>query len=344
MSRPGIQVHLTDEELIELQTILRNTDVDPRLKERAGIIIDWHEGKTYDESQLLRQVSRNIVAKWRQRYLTKRLEGLSDAYRSGKPVVITEEQKNRVIHLAGSNPEKGRKKWSQHRIVKEVGISASKVNKILREQDKKPPKTAYYWSGKSSDPEFEPKMLDIIGLYLNPPQNVLVLCVDEKTKIRALDRAQGEQPLRRSVPEKSTATDKKNRMVNLVASLAVHKEEGLAETAGNNNVDNSLKFLKKLISRHKGKKLHIIADNLAGHKHEIIKEWAAKNKKLELHYTPTYSSWLNLVEIWFNILSKDVLKGTVWYSKQQLIEQLMEYVKAYNAEQEKPFSWTYSTK
>lgn len=343
MSRPSPRPNLSTEEMIALQTILRSTKVECRIKERAGIIIDWHEGRSYDESQLLRKVSRSIVAKWRSRFLANRLAGLSDAYRSGKPVVITEAQKNKVIHLACSKPAKGYSNWSQQRIGQEVGISASKVNKILKEHDLRPHKVEY-WCGKSTDPEFETKMLNIVGLYLNPPENAIVLCVDEKTQIQALDRTQPELPLRQGNPKRLTATYKRNGVVNLIASLAVHKGEVIAETMESNNAANFLKFLKKLAVRYRGKKLHIIADNLAVHKHESVKEWIAKKRNITLHHTPTYSSWLNQVEIWFNILSKDVLKGAVWFSKQQLIDQLMEYIKTYNEERAKPFQWTYNPK
>lgn len=341
MARPSAKANLNPEELIELQTIIRSTKVEHRLKERASIILDWHEGKSYDESQRLRQVSRRVIAKWRARFLKDRLAGLVDAYRSGKPVVITEAQKNRVVHLACHKPGKGYSNWSQQRIGNEVGISASKVNKILREHDLKPHKVEY-WCGKSTDPEFESKMLNIVGLYLNPPENAIVLCVDEKTQIQALDRTQPELPLRTGNPKRLTATYKRNGVVNLIASLAVHKGEVIAEAIESNNAENFLKFLKKLASAYRGKKLYIIADNLAAHKHESVKKWVEKNKRVELHHTPTYSSWLNQVEIWFNILSKDVLKGAVWRSKQQLIDQLMDYIKTYNKERAKPFQWTYN--
>lgn len=341
MARPSSKANLSAEELIELQTIMRSTKAEFRIKERAGIILDWHEGKSYDESQARRNVSRRVVAKWRGRFLKSRSDGLTDAYRSGKPVVITEAQKNRVVHLACSKPAKGYSNWSQQRIGDEVGMSASKVNKILKEHDLKPHKVDY-WCGKSTDPEFESKMLNIVGLYLNPPENAIVLCVDEKTQIQALDRTQPELPLRYGNPKRLTTTYKRNGVVNLIASLAVHKGEVIAETIESNNAENFLKFLKKLVSAYRGKKLYIIADNLAVHKHESVKNWVAKNKRVELHHTPTYSSWLNQVEIWFNILSKDVLKGAVWHSKQQLIDQLMEYIKTYNKERAKPFQWTYN--
>ena len=340
MARPSSDANLTDGELIELLTIIRSTKVESRIKERSFIILDWHEGKSYDETQALRKVSRRIVAKWRSRFLKYRIDGLVDAARSGKPVVITEVQKNKVIQLACSKPGKGYSNWSQLRIGEQIGISQSKVNKILQEHDLKPHKVGY-WCGKSTDPEFESKMLNIVGLYMNPPENAIVLCIDEKTQIQALDRTQPELPLRYGNPKRLTATYKRNGVVNLIASLAVHQGEVVPETMESNNAANFLKFLKKLKRMYAGKKLHIIADNLSVHKHESVKQWVAKNKLIELHHTPTYSSWLNQVEIWFNILSKDVLKGAVWHSKQQLVDQLMEYIKTYNKERAKPFNWTY---
>ncbi|HRO09854.1 MAG TPA: helix-turn-helix domain-containing protein [Saprospiraceae bacterium] len=137
MARPSMIANLTEEEIIELQTAVRSTKVESRIKQRSHIILDWHEGKSYDETQALRRVSRRVVAKWRSRFMKQRMRGLVDAARSGKPVVITEAQKNKVIHLACSKPSKGYSNWSQQRIGEEVGISQSKVNKILQEHDLK---------------------------------------------------------------------------------------------------------------------------------------------------------------------------------------------------------------
>ncbi len=186
MARPSQNANLTQAELAELHSIIRSTKVESRTKQRAQIVLDWHEGRTYDDTQNLRKVSRRVVAKWRGRFLQNRMEGLVDAARSGKPVVITEAQKNKVIHLACTKTGKGYSNWSQQRIGEEIGISQSKVNKILQEHDLKPHRVEY-WCGKSTDPEFESKMLKIVGLYMNPPQNAIVLCIDEKTQIQALD-------------------------------------------------------------------------------------------------------------------------------------------------------------
>ncbi|WP_374166917.1 IS630 family transposase [Arcticibacter sp. MXS-1] len=199
-----------------------------------------------------------------------------------------------------------------------------------------------YWCGKSPDPEFESKMLTIVGLYMNPPENALVLCVDEKTQIQALDRTPPVLPLKEHAPKRMTATYKRNGTVALIAALAVHSGEITAKTIKSNNAENFLSFLKKLDRSYRNKKLHIIVDNLAVHKNEKVKEWLRGKRKITLHFTPTYSSWLNQVEIWFNILSKDVLKGGVWKSTEQLTAQLLQYIDTYNKTRAKPFKWTYT--
>ena len=184
--------------------------------------------------------------------------------------------------------------------------------------------------------------MKIVGLYMSPPENALVICVDEKTQIQALDRTQPELPLKAGNPKRQTATYKRNGTVSLIAALAVHSGEITAKTMESNNAENFLKFLKTLDRKYRNKKLHIIADNLSIHKHKDVKQWLAGKRKIHLHFTPTYSSWLNQVEIWFNILTKDVVKGGIWQSSEQLASQLMEYIKTYNETRAKPFRWTYT--
>jgi transposase len=187
-------------------------------------------------------------------------------------------------------------------------------------------------------------MVNIIGLYLNPPQNALVLSIDEKTQIQALDRTQPVLALKAGVPKRLTATYKRNGTIALIAALAVHKGEVTAKTVEKNNAENFLIFLKSLYRQNTRKHLHVILDNLSVHKHSTITDWVKSKKRITLHFTPTYSSWLNQIEIWFNMLTKDVLKGGVWKSKKQLINQLMQYIETYNTERAKPFKWTYTGK
>ena len=261
--------------------------------------------------------------------------------RPGQKPRITPEQKALVIQQACAKQEDGYTNISQRRIAKQLGISQSRVHQILKNADLKPHKLEY-WCGKSPDPEFEAKMVEIVGLYMDPPQNALVICVDEKTQIQALDRTQPELPLKHGMAKRQTVTYKRNGTVALIAALAVHTGDIIGKTVKYNNAENFLVFLKKLDRTYRHKTLHIIVDNLSVHKDKTVKLWLSKKRKIKIHYTPTYSSWLNQIEIWFNIMTKDVLKGGIWKSTKQLADQIMEYIDTYNKTRAKPFQWTYT--
>jgi transposase len=337
------KLELTEEDREELLIRSRSHKLSKRDVLRSQIILACAEGESYDGIQASLSISRPVINKWKGRYKEMGLAGLKDKPRPGKPRIYQEADMARVIQLACSNPEGGYTSWSQRRIAKELGMSQTKVQQILKKSDLKPHKVEY-WCGKSTDPEFEEKMLNVIGLYMNPDKNAIVLSVDEKTQIQALDRSQPELPMRSGNPKRHTTTYKRNGTVSLIAALAVHQGDITAETIEKNNHENFLKFLKKLYRKYPKKHLHIIADNLNVHKHHKVKEWLNSKKRITMHFTPTYSSWLNQIEIWFNILSKDVLKGGVWHSKQQLVDQLLEYIDTYNKTRAKPFEWTYNGK
>lgn len=341
MARIAKPIELSMEQREDLLTMSRSRKLERRYVERAVVILLSEQGLSMDQIIEQTGLSRPVVNKWRQRFRKEGIDGLKDAPRSGKPRIISAEQQAMVIDKACSKPSDGYTNWSQKRIAKEVGISQSKVSQILNQADLKPHKIEY-WCGKTKDPEFEEKMIKIIGLYMSPPENALVICVDEKTQIQALDRTQPELPLRAGNPRRQTATYKRNGTVSLIAALAVHSGEITAKTMKSNNAENFLTFLKALDRKYRHKKLHIIADNLSIHKHKDVQKWLAGKRKIKLHFTPTYSSWLNQIEIWFNILSKDVVKGGIWKSSEQLTAQIIEYVKTYNATRAKPFRWTYT--
>jgi hypothetical protein len=183
--------------------------------------------------------------KLRKRFNKYGIEGLKDAKRIGKPNTITPEQKELVVEKACTKPEGGYTNWSQKRIAQEVGISQSKVFQILRRADLKPHKIEY-WCGQSRVPEFEKKMINIVGLYMYPPENAIVICIDENTQIQALDRTQPELPLRAGNPRRQTATYKRNGTVSLIDATAVNTGEVTAKTIDSNNAENFHKFLKSL--------------------------------------------------------------------------------------------------
>lgn len=334
---------ITPEQRQELEVLSRSGKSESRLVERAQIILCWYQGMSYIETKEKLNVTEMMIRKWRNRFETHGIIGLKDAPRSGKPPVISAQIKAKVIKLATSKAKGGYTTWSQRRIAKEVGISQGAVNRLLNKADLKPHKTEY-WCGKSTDPEFESKMMAIIALYMEPPQNALVLCVDEKTQMQALDRTQPILPLRPGEPKRLTSTYKRNGTVGLIAALSVHNGDITARTMDKNDAPNFLSFLKELYRKYPGKDLYVITDNLAIHKHTTVVEWVESKRRINMVYTPTYSSWLNQVEIWFNILTKDVLKGGVWKSRKQLVDQLMTYVKTYNETRAKPFKWIYTGK
>lgn len=343
MARTGQKINLNEDDLKTLKATSRAHSADHRSVMRAMIILMLNSNYSYDSIKAELKVGREAIAKWKKRFIMLGIDGLKDAPRSGKPSKYDEADKARVVQKACSKPEGGYSNWSQRRIAKELGMSQSTVQGILKSHDLKPHKVEY-WCGKSTDPEFEKKMLNVVGLYMNPPENALVLSVDEKTQIQALDRSQPELPLRAGNPKRLTATYKRNGTVSLIAALSVHDGEITAGTMDKNNAKNFLKFLKKIYRKYPKKHLHVIADNLNVHKHKDVMAWIDSKKRMTIHFTPTYSSWLNQIEIWFNILTKDVIKGAVWQSKEQLAKQIISYVDTYNKERAKPFEWTYNGK
>lgn len=343
MARTGTPLNLTDAQRVELERIYRVPSAEHRMHQRAHIVLLADQGHSYDSIMQQAGVSRAVVAKWKHRYIEQGIEGLADRPRPGPEPVYGLEDQARVVEKACTKPAGGYSNWSQQRIAAEVGMSQATVCRILAAHQLRPHKTEY-WCGRSPDPEFETKMTEIVGLYLDPPDNALVLSVDEKTQIQALDRSQPELPLQTGRPRRLTTTYKRHGTVGLRAALHVHSGQILATPIERNDGEGFLKFLKKLDRTYRGKTLHIIADNFSAHKHHNVKKWLAGKRKFVMHYTPTYSSWLNQIEIWFSILSKDVLKDAVWHSTKQLVDQLSEYITTYNLERGAPFAWTYDGK
>jgi transposase len=341
MARIPQPIFASEADRQELLIMSRSHKLDSRYVLRSNIILYSLEGKSLDEIRELSGASRVIINKWRNRFRQSGMAGIKDAPRSGKPAIFTAADEARVIQKACEKPSGGYTNWSQRRIAADLGMSQAKVHQILKKAALKPHKVDY-WCGKSPDPEFETKMLSIVGLYMNPPERAIVLCVDEKSQLQALDRTQPELPLRSANARRQTATYKRNGTLSLIASLAVHKGEVIGKTISSNNKDNFLSFLKHLDRTYRNCSLHIIVDNFSAHKHKDVKAWLEKKRKIKVHYTPTYSSWLNQVEIWFNMLQRDVIKGGIWQSTKQMADQIMEYIKTYNETRAKPFQWTYN--
>lgn len=334
------RIELSAEEEKTLCMWTRAGTTEQRLAKRARIILLLAEGLPVGEVSRQGGMSEISVFKWKRRFLELRLDGLADALRRGRPASITAEERLRVIDLATSTPRKGKTSWSVRDLAEASGLSATTVHRILSEGKLRPHKVEY-WCGRSPDPEFEAKQAAILGLYLDPPENALVLSVDEKSQIQALDRTQPQLPMRAGEPRRLTATYKRHGTTCLLAALSVHDGEVTARCRDKNDHATFLAFLKTLYRKYPGRHLYVICDNLSVHKHTEVREWAERRRRLTILYTPTYASWLNQVEIFFNIFTREVVRGGVWASKRELIDQIMTYIKRYN-EEATPFAWNYT--
>jgi putative transposase len=343
MARKALKIKFKKGQKKELTRIVNGHKSEQRMVLRAKVILLAGEGKTREQISEETGLSPQNVGKWRNRFTEKGIEGLIDASGRGRKPQISPEKQAKIISLACTKPDNGKVRRSQREIAKEAEVSQSRVSDILARTDLRPHKTEY-WCGKSPDPEFEAKQAQIIGLYMNPPENVLVISIDEKTQIQALGRTQKELPASQGKPRKLTATYKRNGTACLLAALLVHSGDIEGKCVEKNNHETFLEFLDELYIKYGDKELCLIADNLAVHKHEKVKIWLKKHKNVKIFYTPTYSSWINQIEIWFGIFTRDVLKDGVWDSKYELVESIVKYIKYYNDKKAKPFKWTYTGK
>jgi putative transposase len=336
------KIVLSEAEADELRLWAGGRKIERRLAQRAQVILAAAAGRSVAAAAAASRLSPQACSKWRLRFETQRLDGLRDRPRSGRPRTIAPATRLAVIGRATEPPPPGgRTRWTQRQLASDVGISPASVNRVLHASDLKPHKTDY-WCGRSPDPEFAAKQAVILGLYLEPPSGALVLSVDEKSQIQALDRTQPELPLRSGRPRRLTATDKRHGTTCLLAALSTASGTIEARCLERATHQEFLAFLKHLYRSHPGCELHIILDNLSVHKHSTVLAWAERRRRLHLHFTPTYASWLNQIEIWFRILTKAVVKDGVWRSKAELVDQIMAYIADYNATQAHPFKWTYT--
>jgi putative transposase len=343
MARRSVKFELTAEQEATLKMWVGSHKTQQRHSRRAQVILLSAQGLTLEEISARSGLNRTNCMKWRKRFAVEGLDGLKDKPRKGRPATITPWQRAQVIRLACERPSNGANAWSRRELARVTGLGSTTVHRILEGASLKPHKV-HHWCGKSPDPEFEPKQTDIIGLYLNPPENALIFSVDEKSQIQVLDRTQPELPLRPGNPKRHTATYTRHGTTCLLAALAVHEGTVEARCVDSNSRHVFLDFLKRLYRAHPHKHLHVIVDNLPLHKHPDVLEWVSRRRRLTLHFTPTYASWLNQIEIWFHLFSQDVVKGGIWRSKKELVDQIMLYIKRYNRDRAHPFTWTYTGK
>jgi len=341
MAKQIKKIDLTKEQIVELQTIANKRTAPQQQVLRSKIILMTAESIPAIKICKLLKVSKVIVRKWKERFVEHGVEGLRDQARSGAPRKHGPEIRHKIAAEA-CNPPEGRTNWSIRDLAKHLNVDRGIVERVFKEQAIKPHLVKYYHH--STDPEFEEKMLNIIGLYLNPPENAIVLSVDEKTGIQALDRTQPVLPLQPHGKIKNIPFEyKRNGTTSLLAALDVHSGTITGRCEKRHTNVEFTSFLKELVKKYKRKtnEIHIICDNYSAHKHKNVKEWLSKQDNVFMHFTPTHASWLNQIEIWFSIMGRKILKQGIFKSVKDLVKKIKDFIKVYNGDCQ-PFAWTYT--
>jgi transposase len=298
------------------------------------------EGQRNEQIQERLGVSKPVVIKWRRRFAADRLAGLGDEPGRGRKRKYHADIRHRIAATACSTPPAWvGTHWSVRTLARHLGVGVRVVQAVLSAESIQPHRFRY-WKD-SPDPEFEPKMLAVVGLYMRPPENAIVLSVDEKTSIQALDRTQPRLPMKAHRIERLSHEYKRHGTASLLASLEVHSGQVRAEPIQRNNSATFIRFLRGLLQAYPEKELYLIADNGSSHRSKKTLAWVAKHKRLHLTFTPTHASWLNQIEIWFGILTRKVVRRGIFRSREELVDRLMNFIKAYNQEA-RPFEWTYT--
>jgi transposase len=303
---------------------------------RSRIVLAAAQGRSNQQIALDLAIPEVTVGKWRRSFAVFGLEGLRDAPRSGRPLKHDSSVWQKVQTLACRQPP-SQSRWSVRTLARAVGLPASTVHAILNASEL--PLHRIRTFTFSPDPDFEAKLLDIVGLYLNPPEDALVLCVDEKTGIQALDRTQPLLPLRAKQPRSWTNEYVRHGTQTLIAALEIATGKVVAHVRNRRTSVNFLRFMNDVVRAYPDRELHVVADNLNIHKNEAARRWLSRHPRVQFHYTPTHASWVNLVECFFSILSKQALAHSVQRSKQDLKALLECFLANYNATCG-PFTWT----
>lgn len=336
--RPMAALVVSDAEREELLRLAKRARVNRSLAFRAQLVLACAEGLTNGAVASRYRTTDQTVGKWRRRFIDERLEGLYDEPRAGAPRTVSDDDVEAVIVKTLEAKPKGQTHWSTRGMAKAVGMSHTMVGRIWRTFGLKPHLTRSF--KLSDDPQLIEKLRDIVGLYMNPPFNAVVFSFDEKSQIQALERAQPILPMDIGQPERCTHNYVRHGTLDLFAALNVATGKVIARCKGRHRAKDFVAFLGEIdASVEPGLEIHVILDNLSAHKAPAVKRWLARHVRFHFHFTPTYASWLNLVERFFGLLTQQALQRGSHTSIPQLRQAILEYVEVHN-EEGKPFKWT----
>ena len=333
---PTSALVLDDDSRAVLESWTRSSTVSAGLVERARIVLSVASGSGTSATARALSVSRPTVIKWRDRFVEHGIDGLHDEPRSGRPKTIDDAE---IIAVTLESPPErlAVTHWSTRLLATQLGIGDATVARAWRRYGIKPWRRETFKF--STDPELEAKVRDVVGLYLNPPTNAVVLCVDEKSQIQALNRTQPILPMRPGLPEKATHDYKRNGTTTLFAALEVATGSVVDRCYERHGKAEFLDFMKMVARAYPRRKLHIVCDNYHTHKHADITAWLAKNPRVTMHFTPTSGSWLNMVEVFFGIITRQAIRRGSFDSVRELVAAIRAFIDGWN-DRCHPFVWT----
>ena len=332
-------ITLTNTEFDFLTRTARSRTVRAEDARRARLILMLAEGDSWDEVCDKLDCARGFIARWRKRFLDERLAGMYSRHRGQTPKRLTPQLEARILKATQKDPTDGSTHWSTRRLAETLGVSHMMVARVWKKHGLKPHRLEGYIC--SNDPDFERKAADIIGLYVNPPAHAAVFCVDEKTAIQALDRKDPVLPLSPGRAERHGFEYYRHGTLSLYAAFNTSSGEVLGKTAARHTSAEFVAFLGDIVANQPDQKeIHVICDNLSAHKTKKVDAFLEEHPTVRIHFTPTYSSWLNQVELWFGKIQRDVITRGVFTSVADLRRKLMRYIRYYN-KKPKTVKWKY---
>src|SRR5215470_11983593 len=337
--RRACQITLTDEDRATLERWSRGRSTQARLVTRARIVLAAARGQENKDIATELGVSRGAVARWRDRFDAAGVAGIKKAApRGGRPPKERQDLVRRIVEMTTQQKPANATHWSTRTLAEALGTNHALVSRVWRANGLKPHLCRTF--KVSNDPHFAEKLLDVVGLYLDPPEHALVLCVDEKSQIQALDRTQKSLPIYPGRCATTTHDYERNGTTTLFAALDVVEGRLIGQCMPRHRHQEFIEFLEQIDAETPADlDLHLIVDNYATHKHPKVKAWLKRHKRFHLHFIPTSSSWLNLVERWFREITDKTLRRGAFHSVPDLVASIQEYIDAHN-DDPKPYVWT----
>ena len=336
----AMELALSDRERAELERLLRQTTLSQAIARRVRVVLALAEGRSYSAIGAQHACTDRFIAIWKRRYVDGGVLALADAPRAGRGHGLSAALEAKIVQLTvQTRPPAPLTHWSSRRLAQRLGLAHTTVADVWKRHGLKPHRLERYKA--SPDPDFETKAADIIGLYIDPPQHAVVFCIDEKTAIQALDRTDPVLPLSPGRAERHGFEYVRHGTLSLYAALDVASGRVEGRTAARHTSAEFLTFLEQVrAAAPKRKRLHFIVDNLSAHKTKAVQAWLDAHPNITMHYTPTYSSWLNQVESWFARIERDCIARGIFTSTTDLKRKLLQYIKLHNQTCQ-PFVWRY---